>query len=49
MKTKLKPVKLSAKRAVSTIPSRPVVPLRDRHLTFEISTHLSFHKGEVLP
>src|ERR1700734_4199777 len=33
MKTKLKPVKLSAKRAVAA-PSHPVVPLKDRRLNF---------------
>src|SRR3984885_10958855 len=33
MKTKLKPVKLSAKRAVAA-PSHPVVPLKDRKLNF---------------
>ncbi len=34
MKTKLKPVKLSAKRAVATTNHHPVVPLNDRKLTF---------------
>ena len=33
MKSKLKPVKLSAKRAVA-VPSHPVVPLKDRKLNF---------------
>ena len=33
MKTKLKPVKLSAKRAV-TAPTHAVVPLKDRKLNF---------------
>ncbi len=34
MKTKLKPVKLSAKRAVATTNHHPVVPLNDRKLRF---------------
>ena len=35
MKTKLKPVKLSAKRAVAVLGNgHPVVPLRERRLTF---------------
>lgn len=33
MKTKLKPMKLSARRAVE-VPARPVVPLNERRLTF---------------
>jgi aldehyde dehydrogenase (NAD+) len=34
MKTKLKPVKLSAKRVVATISPQPIVPLRERRLNF---------------
>src|SRR5471030_2215083 len=34
MKTKLKPVKLSAKRVVATISPPPIVPLRERKLNF---------------
>jgi aldehyde dehydrogenase (NAD+) len=34
MKTKLKPVKISAKRAVATLPTHAVVPLKERRLTF---------------
>ena len=34
MKTKLKPVKLSAKRVVAAISSHPIVPLRERKLNF---------------
>jgi aldehyde dehydrogenase (NAD+) len=33
MKTKLKPAKISPKRNLQTVPSHPVVPLRERHLT----------------
>src|ERR1035437_6824441 len=33
MKTKFKPIKLSAKRAVATLRHVPVVPLNDRRLT----------------
>jgi aldehyde dehydrogenase (NAD+) len=35
MKTKLKSVKISAKRAVTTISAQPVVPLRERRLRFD--------------
>src|ERR1035437_6281088 len=34
MKTKLKPLKLSAKRTVATISTHVVVPLKDRRLSF---------------
>ena len=34
MKTKLKPVKLSARRAVATVAAHPVVPLKERRLNF---------------
>jgi aldehyde dehydrogenase (NAD+) len=34
MKTKLKPAKFSARRAVATISSQPIVPLRERRLKF---------------
>src|SRR5580698_5806850 len=34
MKTKLKPVKLSAKRAVAAAPAHAIVPLNDRRLNF---------------
>jgi hypothetical protein len=34
MKTKLKPVKLSAKRSIAPLRHAPVVPLNDRRLTF---------------
>ena len=34
MKTKLKPVKISAQRAVATIAAHPVVPLKERRLNF---------------